>query len=120
ASGWRGPPRAAATPCPAAWWESEMAIETRVTPKDFRTEVHNNWCPGCGDFGILSALQNALAQLQVPPHRVALFSGIGCSGKTPHYVRAYGFHTLHGRVLPVATGAKLANLGLTVVAVGGD
>ncbi len=97
-----------------------MAVGTRITARDYRTDVHNNWCPGCGDFGILAAIQNALAQLGFPPHRVALFSGIGCSGKTPHYVRAYGFHTLHGRVLPVATGAKLANLGLTVVALGGD
>jgi len=59
----------------------------------------------CGDFGILTALQMALAQLQLDPDRVALFSGIGCSGKTLHYVKAYGFHTLHGRVLPVATGS---------------
>jgi 2-oxoglutarate ferredoxin oxidoreductase subunit beta len=97
-----------------------MAVETRITARDYRTEVHNNWCPGCGDFGILSAIQNALAQLRLPPHRVAVFSGIGCSGKTPHYIRAYGFHTLHGRVLPVATGAKLVNPALTVLAVGGD
>src|SRR6478672_5697538 len=97
-----------------------MTVETKLTAKDFKTEVHNNWCPGCGDFGILAAIQGALAQLQLPPHRVATFSGIGCSGKTPHYLRTYGFHTLHGRVLPVATGAKLANLGLTVLAVGGD
>ena len=97
-----------------------MAVETKLTAKDFKTEVHNNWCPGCGDFGILTAIQSALAQLQLPPHRVATFSGIGCSGKTPHYLKTYGFHTLHGRVLPVATGAKLANLDLTVLAVGGD
>src|SRR2546425_11298654 len=58
--------------------------------------------------------------MQLEPHRVAIFSGIGCSGKTPHFVNAYGFHTLHGRVLPIATGARLANPGLTVVAVGGD
>jgi 2-oxoglutarate/2-oxoacid ferredoxin oxidoreductase subunit beta len=90
------------------------------TLKDYRSPVHNNWCPGCGDFGILTALQQALAQLQIPPHKVAVFSGIGCSGKTPHYVNAYGFHTLHGRVLPNATGARLANSSLTVVAVGGD
>src|SRR5581483_10263038 len=58
--------------------------------------------------------------LKIPPHQVAVFSGIGCSGKTPHYINAYGFHTLHGRALPTATGAKLANLDLTVLAVGGD
>jgi 2-oxoglutarate ferredoxin oxidoreductase subunit beta len=97
-----------------------MAVETKLTAKDFKTEVHNNWCPGCGDFGILAAIQGALAQLELLPHRVATFSGIGCSGKTPHYLKTYGFHTLHGRVLPVATGAKLANSELTVLAVGGD
>jgi 2-oxoglutarate/2-oxoacid ferredoxin oxidoreductase subunit beta len=74
----------------------------------------------CGDFGILTGIQMALAQLQLDPDKVALFSGIGCSGKTPHYVNAYGFHTLHGRVLPVATGGRLANTSLTVLALGGD
>lgn len=88
--------------------------------KDFRTKVHNDWCPGCGDFGILNAVQMALFELKLEPYQVAIFSGIGCSGKTPHFVNTYGFHTLHGRVLPIATGAKLANNALTVVAVGGD
>jgi 2-oxoglutarate ferredoxin oxidoreductase subunit beta len=88
--------------------------------KDFRTKVHNDWCPGCGDFGILNAVQMALFELKLEPHNVAIFSGIGCSGKTPHFVNTYGFHTLHGRSLPIATGAKLANRDLTVVAVGGD
>lgn len=74
----------------------------------------------CGDFGILNAVQMALAELQTEPHRVAVFSGIGCSGKTPHYINTYGIHTLHGRVLPYAAGAKLANPDLTVLAVGGD
>ena len=74
----------------------------------------------CGDFGILTGIQMALAQLQLDPDKVAIFSGIGCSGKTPHYVNAYGFHTLHGRVLPVATGGRLANTSLTVLALGGD
>jgi 2-oxoglutarate ferredoxin oxidoreductase subunit beta len=97
-----------------------LIAEKPLTLKDYKTPVHNNWCPGCGDFGILVALQTALNQLQIPPHKVAIFSGIGCSGKTPHYVNCYGFHTLHGRVLPNATGARLANRDLTVVAVGGD
>jgi len=88
--------------------------------KDFRTKVHNDWCPGCGDFGILNAVQMSLFELKLEPHQVAVFSGIGCSGKTPHFVNTYGFHTLHGRVLPIATGAKLANTSLTVLAVGGD
>jgi 2-oxoglutarate ferredoxin oxidoreductase subunit beta len=74
----------------------------------------------CGDFGILTAVQMALAQLNLDPDKVACFSGIGCSGKTPHYVKAYGFHTLHGRVLPVATGGRLVNSAVTVLAMGGD
>ena len=83
-----------------------------VTPQG---ALHN-----CGDFGILTGIQMALAQLQLDPDKVAMFSGIGCSGKTPHYINAYGFHTLHGRVLPVATGGRLANTSLTVIALGGD
>lgn len=97
-----------------------MTTETKITAKDFRTDVHNNWCPGCGDFGIISAIQQALANLKIPPYKTAVVSGIGCSGKTPHYIGGYGFHTLHGRALPFATGIKLANLGNTVLAVGGD
>ncbi|MEM0349938.1 MAG: 2-oxoacid:ferredoxin oxidoreductase subunit beta [Candidatus Caldarchaeum sp.] len=95
-------------------------MTTRLSIVSYRTPVHNDWCPGCGDFGILSAIQMALADLQIQPHNVAIFSGIGCSGKTPHYINAYGIHTLHGRVLPFAVGAKLANPSLTVLAVGGD
>ncbi|MBM2827126.1 MAG: 2-oxoglutarate ferredoxin oxidoreductase subunit beta [Dehalococcoidia bacterium] len=96
-----------------------MAIQT-LSMRDFRTEVHNNWCAGCGDFGILASIQQALAELQIPPHMVAVISGIGCSGKAPHYINATGLHTLHGRAVPVATGVKLANPSLTVLAVGGD
>jgi 2-oxoglutarate ferredoxin oxidoreductase subunit beta len=87
---------------------------------DLKTEVHNDWCPGCGDFGILSAVQMALAEMNLDPHRVAMVSGIGCSGKTPHFVRTYGVHTLHGRSLPFAAGVKLANPGLEVIDCGGD
>jgi len=95
-----------------------MAV--KLSMMSYRTPVHNDWCPGCGDFGILSSLQMALADLQIPPHMVAVVSGIGCSGKTPHYINAYGIHTLHGRTLPFALGIKLANPALTVIAVGGD
>lgn len=87
---------------------------------DFKSDVHNDWCPGCGDFGVVSAIQMALAKLQVPPHRVAVISGIGCAGKTAHYMHAYAFHTLHGRVMPSVTAMKLANHDLTVIGVGGD
>ena len=88
--------------------------------KDYKTNVHNTWCAGCGDFGILTSIQMALAELQIPPHKVTVVSGIGCSGKAPHYINAYGVHTLHGRAIPSATGMKLANPGQTVIAVGGD
>lgn len=87
---------------------------------DYKTDVHNDWCPGCGDFGILNAIQMALADMQVPPYKATIFSGIGCSGKTPHFIKTYGIHTLHGRVLPFAQGAKLANPDLEMIAVGGD
>src|SRR6266700_235903 len=88
--------------------------------KNYRTQVHNDWCPGCGDFGIVNAIQMTLLEMQLEPHRIGLFSGIGCSGKTPHYVNAFGFHTLHGRSLPNATGGKLVNRDMTVVAGGGN
>lgn len=87
---------------------------------DYRTDVFADWCPGCGNFGILTALQMALTELQLEPHRVVLVSGIGCSGKPPHFVRAYGVHTLHGRALPFAQGIKMANPDLEVIAMGGD
>ena len=87
---------------------------------DYKTDVHNDWCPGCGDFGIVNAIQMALAELAIPRHKAALFSGVGCSGKTSHYVNVYGIHTLHGRVLTFAQGAKLANPEMTVIAAGGD
>ena len=87
---------------------------------DYKTEVHNDWCAGCGDFGILSAIQMALADMQISKHAAAIFSGIGCSGKTPHFINTYGVHTLHGRVLPFAQGAKLSNPNLEIIAVGGD
>ena len=86
----------------------------------YKEEVHCDWCPGCGDFGILAALQNALTDLQIEPSNTVIVSGIGCSGKIPHYVKTYGIHTLHGRVLPFALGIKLANPNLEVIAVGGD
>ena len=87
---------------------------------DFKTDVFPDWCPGCGDFGIMTALQMALAEIGLEPHRVVIVSGIGCSGKEPHNVKVNGVHTLHGRALPFATGIKLANPELEVIAIGGD
>jgi 2-oxoglutarate ferredoxin oxidoreductase subunit beta len=94
--------------------------DQEITAKDYTPDHPIDWCPGCGDFGILNALRRALAQQGLAPHQVALVGGIGCSGKTQYHVSAYGVHTLHGRLLPYATGIKLANPALTVIAVGGD
>jgi 2-oxoglutarate ferredoxin oxidoreductase subunit beta len=100
-----------------------MAIkidERKLTLDDYKTDVHNDWCPGCGDFGILQSVQMALFELGIPRHKAVIFSGIGCSGKTPHFVNVYGIHTLHGRAVPFAIGARLANPELNVIVVGGD
>jgi 2-oxoglutarate ferredoxin oxidoreductase subunit beta len=78
------------------------------------------WCAGCGDFGVLEALTQGLDQLAVPAYQRMIIAGIGCSGSLQNYLSCYGYHALHGRVLPTATGCKLANPDLTVVAVGGD
>ena len=99
-----------------------MATTTMVElkPKDFKGKVDPDWCPGCGDFGLLNSVQKALAELGKRPHEVLCVSGIGCSSNFPGYLNAYGMHTLHGRALAVATGAKLANHELTVLVTGGD
>ena len=91
-----------------------------LSPKDFATATPSWWCPGCGDYGVLSALKSALAELGKNPKDVAFVSGIGCSGKITGYLHSYAFHGVHGRALPVATAVKLANKDLTVIAAGGD
>lgn len=91
-----------------------------LTIADTKGKADPDWCPGCGDYGVLAALQKALVELQIPLHEVITISGIGCSSNLPGYVNTYGMHTLHGRSLAVATGVKLANHGLTVIVTGGD
>ena len=86
----------------------------------FKGPVPPDWCPGCGDFGVLKALKEAAVELQIPPHELMVVSGIGCSSNLPGFINAYGAHTLHGRAIPVATGIKLANTDLNVVITGGD
>ena len=88
--------------------------------KEYVSKVKPDWCPGCGDYGVLNALQRALAELDIAPYKVQIVSGIGCSSNLPGFINAYGFHGLHGRALPVAAGVKLANHELTVIATGGD
>ncbi len=91
-----------------------------VTVKDYAGPVKPTWCPGCGDFGILAAVKQALVQAGLAPHEVLVVSGIGCGSKLPDYAHLNGFMTLHGRPLPVATGARLANHALKVITVHGD
>jgi 2-oxoglutarate ferredoxin oxidoreductase subunit beta len=93
---------------------------TKLTQKDYKAELHPVWCPGCGDFGVVAAVYQALAKLNLDPDRTVVVSGIGCSSRLPGYVNTYSFNAIHGRALPVATGIKLANPELTVVVVGGD
>jgi len=90
-----------------------------VSVEDYKGE-ESAWCPGCGNFGILSSLKNALVQLDISPHQVLIVSGIGQAAKLPHYMKCNTFNGLHGRTLPVATAAKLVNHKLHVFAVGGD
>ena len=91
-----------------------------VSEAAYKTNVWVDWCPACGNFGILTAMQRALAELNLPPDKVVDISGIGCSGKTSHFLNVNGVHNLHGRSIPYAEGIKLANPELTVIVNGGD
>jgi len=85
-----------------------------------KSDTKPTWCPGCGDFGVVAAVEMALKRLKIPSHQVVLVSGIGCSSNLPHFLSSYGFHSIHGRSLPVAEGIRWANHTLTVIATGGD
>jgi 2-oxoglutarate ferredoxin oxidoreductase subunit beta len=97
-----------------------VAAPKKLEVKDYKPEIAPDWCPGCGDFGVLNALFQACAELELQPHEIVVVSGIGCSSNLPGFFRSYGVHSLHGRALAVATGIKLANHALTVIATGGD
>ena len=87
----------------------------------YRTGVKPVWCPGCGNFGLLSALtRKVLPNIGIPKHQTLIVSGIGCSSRIPAYIDTYGFNSIHGRAVVIAQGAKLAKPGLTVIAIGGD
>jgi len=92
----------------------------RVTAADFKSDYKPIWCPGCGDFTVLSSITKALAALELEPRNVAVVSGIGCSSRMPAYTTAFGFHGVHGRALAAATGLKIARPDLTVLVTGGD
>ncbi len=85
-----------------------------------KSDTKPTWCPGCGDFGVVAAVEMALKRLRIPSHDVVVVSGIGCSSNLPHFLSSYGFHGIHGRSLPVAEGIRWANHGLTVLGTGGD
>src|SRR5256885_4789485 len=91
-----------------------------LTKDTYKGKIHPDWCPGCGVFSVLAALQAALYELGLQPHEVCVISGIGCSSNLPGFINTYGMHTLHGRSLVVGTGVKLANHKLKVICVGGD
>jgi pyruvate/2-oxoacid:ferredoxin oxidoreductase beta subunit len=91
-----------------------------VTVKDYADTIPIAWCPGCGNFAILQSVRKALVELQLEPHQVLFVSGIGQAPKLPHYTHGNVFNGLHGRTLPVATGAKLANHELVVIGIDGD
>jgi 2-oxoglutarate ferredoxin oxidoreductase subunit beta len=90
------------------------------SPQEYKTDLKPVWCPGCGDFAVLNSVYRALSDLHFEPHETVIVSGIGCSSRLPGYVETYGFNSLHGRGLPIATGVKLAAPKLNVIAVGGD
>ncbi|MFA5645303.1 MAG: 2-oxoacid:ferredoxin oxidoreductase subunit beta [Candidatus Ratteibacteria bacterium] len=89
-------------------------------PLDFKGNHNPTWCLGCGNYGILNVLRASMSDAGLSPERTVIVSGIGCSGKVPHFINAYGFEVLHGRTLPVATGIRLANSTLKVIACSGD
>ncbi|MBP6777589.1 MAG: 2-oxoacid:ferredoxin oxidoreductase subunit beta [Piscinibacter sp.] len=91
-----------------------------LTAADYKSSYKPIWCPGCGDFTVLGAITRAMAKLQLPPHEVAVVSGIGCSSRIPAYTNCYGFHGVHGRALAAGTGLKCARPDLTVLVTGGD
>ncbi|MCC7478729.1 2-oxoacid:ferredoxin oxidoreductase subunit beta [bacterium] len=88
--------------------------------QDYRSALEPVWCPGCGDFYVLDSLADALVELRLPRHMVSLVSGIGCSSRIPGYMSTYGFNSIHGRALPIASGLKLARPEITVVVAAGD
>ncbi len=99
---------------------NDMCAPPAFAAADYKSDYKPIWCPGCGDYTVLSSVTKALAMLQRPPHEVAVVSGIGCSSRIPAYTTCYGFHGVHGRALAAGTGLKVARPELTVIVAGGD
>ena len=92
----------------------------KYTKKDFESDQDVRWCPGCGDYAVLAAVQKSMPDLGVPKENIVFISGIGCSSRFPYYMNTYGFHTIHGRAPAIATGLRLARPDLKVFVVTGD
>jgi 2-oxoglutarate/2-oxoacid ferredoxin oxidoreductase subunit beta len=99
---------------------NDMTPISKSSPKDWETDQEVRWCPGCGDYAVLKAVQRTMPELGVKPENTVFVSGIGCSSRFPYYMETYGFHTIHGRAPAVATGVKLANPDLDVWIITGD
>jgi len=99
---------------------SAKSIVGTPLPLITKSDTKPTWCPGCGDYGVVAAVEMAVKKLGLPSHEVVIVSGIGCSSNLPHFLSSYGFHSIHGRALPVAEGIRWANHGLTVIGTGGD
>ena len=99
---------------------SDSTLTVERTIEDYRSDEKPTWCPGCGDFGVLNGIFNALRLVGYDPADVVTVSGIGCSSRLPYFTSTYGFHSLHGRAMPIATGIKASRPDLKVLAVGGD
>jgi 2-oxoglutarate ferredoxin oxidoreductase subunit beta len=95
-------------------------MNTVYEPKNYKSDQYVRWCPGCGDHAALNCLYKAMAEIGIPPFRIAVISGIGCSSRLPYYMDTYGFHTIHGRGAAIATGVKTARPDLSVWLVTGD
>ncbi|MCP4389008.1 MAG: 2-oxoacid:ferredoxin oxidoreductase subunit beta, partial [Gammaproteobacteria bacterium] len=96
------------------------AVPCKLKASDYKSGTVPVWCPGCGDFHVMASLTKAIAALALAPENIAVVSGIGCSSRIPAYLNCYGFHGIHGRALPMATGLKVARPDLTVICAGGD
>jgi 2-oxoglutarate ferredoxin oxidoreductase subunit beta len=99
---------------------TEVKQPTTLQPKNYASDQEIRWCPGCGDYAIIKAVQKTCADLELARHETVFVSGIGCAARFPYYMDTYGFHTIHGRAPAVATGVKLANPHLDVWVIGGD
>jgi 2-oxoglutarate/2-oxoacid ferredoxin oxidoreductase subunit beta len=99
---------------------NQIVETTRLTQKDFASSDDVRWCPGCGDYGILSSVHKLMPELGIPKERIVWVSGIGCSSRFPYYVDTYGFHTIHGRAPAIALGIKAADPELSVWIATGD